>query len=93
MVYDATPSETQRVIRWQLILEYFGPTIQYIAGVDNTVADKLSILTSTSVNKYEPSTRKAQFYANKLFAINGSENNEDGFPQKLLNVQREQKKS
>ena len=39
MVYAATLSEPQRVMRWWLILEEFGPNIKHIAGVDNTIAD------------------------------------------------------
>ena len=31
MVYSATLSESQRVIRWRLILEEFGPNIENIA--------------------------------------------------------------
>ena len=45
LVYAATVSESQRVMRWRLILEEFGPNIQHtIAGVDNVVADVLSRL-------------------------------------------------
>ena len=33
LVYAATLSESQRVMRWRLILEEFGPNIQHIAGV------------------------------------------------------------
>ena len=33
---------TQRVTRWRLLLEEFGPTFKYKKGVDNTVADALS---------------------------------------------------
>ena len=35
-------SESQRVMRWRLILEEFGPNIESITGVDNTIADTLS---------------------------------------------------
>ena len=51
LFYAATLSEYQRVIRWRLILEYFGPNIQHIAVVDNIVADTLSILPSKGVGK------------------------------------------
>ena len=44
LVYAAKLSESQRVMHWQLILEYFGPNIQHISGVENKVADTLSRL-------------------------------------------------
>ena len=44
MVYAATLSESQRVMRWRLILKEFGTNIQHITGVDNIVADTLSRL-------------------------------------------------
>ena len=73
-------------MRWQLILEDFGPDIQHIAGVDNIVADTLSRLPFMPRNKNEPFTRKAQCRANELFAIDREENNEDCFPLNLLIV-------
>ena len=51
LVYAATLSESQRVMRWRLILEEFGPNIQHIAVVDNIVPDMISILPSTPRNK------------------------------------------
>ena len=42
MVYDATLSESQRMVLWQLILKEFGPNIQHIAEIDKIVADTLS---------------------------------------------------
>ena len=33
---------TQRVMRWRLLLEEFGPTFQYKKGADNCIADALS---------------------------------------------------
>ena len=47
MVYSATMSESQRVIWWQIILEEFGTNIHHISGIDNIVADLLSIFPST----------------------------------------------
>ena len=35
---------TERVMRWRLVLEEFGPTLDYIKGEENTVADALSRL-------------------------------------------------
>ena len=35
---------TERVTRWRLILEEFGPELKYIKGENNVVADALSCL-------------------------------------------------
>ena len=51
MVYAATLSESQRVMHWRLILKYFEPNIQHIAVFDNIVADTLSRLPYTLVDK------------------------------------------
>ena len=87
MVYATTLGEYQRMMRWRLILEEFGPNIQHISGVENIVADTLSILPYASVNSYKHSTKKYQYCANKVFKISRAENNEDCFPLKLLNFQ------
>ena len=83
-------SESQRVMRWRLILEEFGPNIQHIDVVDNIVADKLSRLPSTHSNKYNTCTRKAHSRANESFTLGRIENNENYLLLNLLIVQREQ---
>ena len=90
LVYAATLSESQRVMRWRLILEEFGPNIQHIAGVDNTVADTLSHLPSTNCDEQTQSTDRESHHANELFAIN--EPNAAAFPLTLVLVQVEQNK-
>ena len=65
MVYVATLSESQRVMRLRLIIEEFGPTIQHIDGVDNIVTDTLSRLPSTPSDKNDSCTRKAQCRVNE----------------------------
>ena len=52
LVYAPTLSESQRVMRWKIILKESGPNIQHIAGVENIVPDMLSRLSSTSVYNY-----------------------------------------
>ena len=44
LVYAATVSESQRVMRWRMILEEYGPEIVHIKGEENTSADALSRL-------------------------------------------------
>ena len=48
MVYVESTSEYKIVMFWKLILGGFGPNIKRIAGVDNTVADTLNIITHTT---------------------------------------------
>ena len=69
MFYATTLIEYKMLMFWQPIIEYFGPNIQHIAGVDNIVADMISRLTSISVNKYNPITIKYQCRLNELFVI------------------------
>ena len=46
-------SSSDRVLRWRLILEEFGPEIVYIKGIDNIVADAISRLEYTLPTKEE----------------------------------------
>ena len=54
LVHAATLSESQRVVRWKIILKEFGPNIQHIAGVNNIVSDTISILPSTPSTSMRP---------------------------------------
>ena len=92
MIYAATLSEYQRAIQWWLNIKEFGTNIQHIYRVENITAYKLSILPYTPVDKYEPSTSKAQCCAKKLFKTSRAENNKYCFPLNWLKVQREQQK-
>ena len=42
LVYATDLSKYQQVMRWRLILEYFGPNIHHISVVENIVADMIS---------------------------------------------------
>ncbi len=44
LVADALGSTSDRVFRWRLLIEEFGPEIIYIKGEENTVADAISRL-------------------------------------------------
>jgi hypothetical protein len=46
---DALGLTLDRVYRWRLLLEEYGPKIVYIKGIHNTVADAVSRL------EYDPS--------------------------------------
>ena len=56
LVHAATVSQSQRVMRWRMILEEFGPDIRHIAGIDNVVADAISRLPTTATDQSEPRT-------------------------------------
>ena len=49
LMQQALGLTSDRVYRWRLLLEEYGPTIEYIKGIDNTVADAISRL------EYDPS--------------------------------------
>jgi hypothetical protein len=44
LMRDALDLNSDRVYRWRLLLEEYGPKIVYIKGIHNTVADALSRL-------------------------------------------------
>jgi hypothetical protein len=44
LMQDALGLTSDRVYRWRLLLEEYGPTIMYIKGIHNTVADAISRL-------------------------------------------------
>ncbi len=42
LMQDALGLTSDRVYRWRLLSEEYGPTIVYIKGIHNTVADAIS---------------------------------------------------
>ena len=62
-------SESQRVMRWMLILKEFGPNIQHIAGIYNVVADMLGQLPSANSDQDELEPGYAQCHTNDFFVI------------------------
>ncbi|MFM8588489.1 MAG: RNase H-like domain-containing protein [Bacteroidota bacterium] len=56
LMRDALGLSSDRVYRWRLILEEYGPEIVYIKGIDNTVADAISRLDFTPA----PTTKKKE---------------------------------
>ena len=58
---------TERVMRWRLILEEYGPTVEYIKGERNIVADALSRIgmVKEPVTEELPYQETAELYAAK----------------------------
>ena len=54
LMRDALGLTSDRVYRWRLLLEEYGPEIVYIKGIHNTVADAISRLDYTPVKHKEP---------------------------------------
>ncbi len=52
LMRDALGLTSDRVYRWRLLLEEYGPEIVYIKGIHNTIADAISR------RKYDPSVNK-----------------------------------
>jgi hypothetical protein len=71
-VTEATISQSQRVQRWRLILEEYGPDIRYIKGEENCAADALSRLPTTDTDQEWPCTDAE----NGLFELLNSERGE-----------------
>ena len=67
---------TERVMRWRLILEEYGPKLVYIKGEHNIVADALSRLDMTS----EPIPQLKKEEAAELFANTTADESADEYP-------------
>ena len=62
------------------------------SGVDNIVADNISRLSSTTVDKDDTSASKALSITNKLFATRLGKKSDCGYPTELALVQQDQQK-
>jgi hypothetical protein len=92
LVHAATISQSQRVMRWRMILEEFGPDIRHISGVDNIVADAISRLPTANKDEEEPRTEVQRL--NEMFINNEANDllaeNDESFPLDLLQVREAQ---
>jgi len=68
LIQDALGLASDRVYRWRLLLEEYGPEIVYIKGIDNTVADAISRLEyNPDENIKDMSLHSRNFCIAKLF--------------------------
>jgi hypothetical protein len=51
LMQDTLGLTSDRVYHWRLLLEEYGPTIMYVKGIHNTVADTISQLDYGSVQE------------------------------------------
>ena len=74
------------MVCWQLILEYLGPNLQHIYGVENVVADMLSIFPFETINRYKHSTTRAISQMNELLVTIVEKKFDDIYPLHLVSV-------
>ena len=78
---------TERVMRWRLILEEFGPELNYIKGEKNIVADALSRLNINSNNKIDKADKPDLLNVAEMFA---STSDELTYPLSFENISQHQ---
>ena len=61
---------TDRVIRWRLIIEEYGPDLRYIQGPKNIVADALSRLGLKDNPEFNDKLEQFLFYEEQIMATN-----------------------
>ena len=61
LICDALGLSSDRVYRWRLLLEEYGPKIVYIKGIDNTVAVAISCL------EYDPDKKTASLGTHECY--------------------------
>jgi RNase H-like domain found in reverse transcriptase/Integrase zinc binding domain/Reverse transcriptase (RNA-dependent DNA polymerase) len=79
---------TDRVMRWRLILEEYGPTLKYIKGETNIVADALTRLDITQLK--HPNTQESQMA--ECLGLASTDLPDDAYPLTYKNIMREQQK-
>jgi RNase H-like domain found in reverse transcriptase len=86
---------TQRVMRWWLLIKEYGPTLQYVKGVNNVVADALSRLDldPSLAAESDPSILETPISQQLAEAFTlAQQDNTDKCPLTLKNLMREQQR-
>ena len=85
LVHAATVSESQRVMRWRMILEEYGPEIVHIKGEENTSADALSRLPKKAEDVQPNKKVKHEMFAQEV-------GKDAAFPLEYASIAEETKK-
>ena len=64
---------TDRVIRWRLIIEEYGPNLRYIEGPKNVVADALSRLGLKDNSNFKDLLEQCNFYEQQIMSVEVNE--------------------
>ena len=80
---------TERVMRWQLVLEEYGPQLHYIKGENNIIADALSRL---DIQKDQKPQVENMEYLSELYGMKSKELPKNAFPINLKLIQEFQQK-
>ncbi|GFH56268.1 hypothetical protein CTEN210_12744 [Chaetoceros tenuissimus] len=88
LTYNSALSESQRVMRWRMIIEEFSPIIKYIKGEANTVADSLSRLPLMTNEDTTESEEKFETLLNEIFLHD--DDDEEGFPLEYTRIRKAQ---
>ena len=81
---------TERVMRWRLVLEEYGPKLLYIWGENNVVADALSRLDIIPTEDLPPKEPPTQAYLAKHFGADLKDLPKDAFPLRYSTIARYQ---
>ena len=90
-----TQFNTERVMRWRMVLEEYGPELIYIKGQDNVVADALSRLDLLPDIKQATPTDvdvSKEITLNEFMEVHRDELSSDAYPLRMSLISAEQRK-
>jgi RNase H-like domain found in reverse transcriptase len=83
LTHDIAVYKNSRVMRWRLAFEEFMPTLHFVDGEKNVVADALSRLSTTMMGTVCQSTKFSGFYFSSKLSTDSNRTEEDPLVQKL----------
>ena len=83
---------TERVMQWRLVLEEYGPELNYIKGENNVVADALSRLDIIQEEDQNPEQPPDQLQMAELLGLDKEDLPEDAYPLRYSTIEKYQQK-